>query len=117
MGRAAGRRRSSRQAQQRAKPWSLPSLKRALAEQRRGSIAASSGSFRPRSSSYGSMLLDGDEEDAEVLDTIYANWGEINQKHFAGEPTHPAQMGSGSRSCASQPVAAAQYYAFCQVPV
>ena len=87
MGRAAGRRRSSRQAQQRARPWSLPSLKRALAEQRRGSAAASSGSFSVNSSSYGSMLLEGEEEeDVEVLETIYANWGDIDQAPDAGEP-------------------------------
>ncbi len=83
-GRAAGRRRSSRQAQQRARPWSLPSLKRALAEQRRGSAGPSSSGVK--SSSYGSMLLGGEEEeDVEVLETIYANWGDIDQAPDAGE--------------------------------
>ena len=87
-GRAAGRRRSSRQALQAARPWSLPSLKRALAEQRRGSAAPSSGSVGVRSSSFGSMPMGGEEdEDIEILDTIYANWGDIDQAPDAGEPT------------------------------
>lgn len=99
MSRAAGSR-GSRQTQQRAGPWSLHSLKRALAEQRRGSIAPSSRSFDVRSSSCVSMLLDGEGEDAEVLDTIYANWGDIDQGPSAGEPTHQWCQ----RAVASDPV-------------
>ena len=80
--------RRRRQALQAARPWSLPSLKRALAEQRRGSAAPSSGSVGVRSSSFGSMPMGGEEdEDIEILDTIYANWGDIDQAPDAGEPT------------------------------
>ena len=112
VGRAAGRRRSSRQAQQRARPWSLPSLKRALAEQRRGSAATSSGSFGAKSSSYGSMLLEGEEEeDIEVLETIYANWGDIDQAPDVGEPTSAirgAAMISDSLSSSQTSIASCQ---------
>ena len=76
--RAPQRRQRSRQAPAGGRPWTLPSLKRALGGQR----SASAGS-----SALGSALLaaaqdDGDED--EVLDTIYANWGTLQGGQDAG---------------------------------
>lgn len=77
------RRRSSRQVQQGAKPWSLPSLMRALADQRRGSDLRSA-------SSAGSSLMaaaQDDGDDDEVMDTIYANWGVVEAHQDTGATT------------------------------
>ena len=76
--RAPQRRQRSRQAPAGGRPWTLPSLKRALGGQR----SASEGSSTLSSALAAAAQGDGDGD--EVLDTIYANWGTLQGREDAG---------------------------------
>ena len=64
------------------RPWTLPSLKRALGGQRSGQRSASEGSSA-LSTALAAAAQGGGEED-EALDTIYANWGTLQGREDAG---------------------------------
>ena len=80
--RAPQRRQRSRQASAGGRPWTLPSLKRALGGQRSGQRSASEGSSA-LSTALAAAAQGGGEED-EALDTIYANWGTLQGREDAG---------------------------------